>query len=730
MRSQICFVAVLLLGPIASLRSQSIQANTLSGNRPLTLWRANRLDSGTTRLPFTLPHDTTPVAASKPSPEDLTLTTSVNVFADLSSQVSTEGFERRILPRTMESAAGTFDDPSRFLQTLAGVASDNDQRNDFLVRGGNPSENAFIIDNIEIPSINQLALSDTTGGFVSMLDNTAIQRLTLHTDAYDSKFDQRLSSIIEISTRPEHRAESHSILELGIAGLGGSSSRPLGRDGSLFFSARQSILQYVTSDIGMNGVPAYRNGFVRADGRLDNRNTWWGISLTGIDSIGIHPSATDDAETSTFDINYSGWRNTTGLNWQHIFSTRTFAVASIAEAQQSQAVVENDQLLGGATVYDEHSADRITTLKYDWTFEPSSLVSLTAGVHESLDALDYNVQQPIGLQNPYSSDPTPLNAAAMSHNFATGSSAGYIQAAFNLPKGAKLILGDRFMQWSLGGHSFSAPKALVSMPIFGRLAHIGYSEYAQLPPTLYLLSFNNLHNLLPIRSRQLTAGITLVENRRAYITAEVYQKNYSDYPVAANYPQLTMANIADTFGQAFLMFPMVARGTGLARGAELTVDTHLTSRINLTAAVAYARNWYSGLDGRLGRGNFDIPLSVNVSGTWSVGHNMVLSARYNTTSGRPYTPDNLPLSIAQDRDVYDLSNINGMRSASYRRLDFRFEQTRKIRNGFLTWHAGLQNATNHQNFYTELWTPRNGATTPTEQDQMPLFPDGGIKYAF
>jgi hypothetical protein len=52
------------------------------------------------------------------------------------------------------------------MQMLPGVVSDNDQRNDFLVRGGNPSENLFIIDNIEIPSINQLALSDTTGGFV------------------------------------------------------------------------------------------------------------------------------------------------------------------------------------------------------------------------------------------------------------------------------------------------------------------------------------------------------------------------------------------------------------------------------------------------------------------------------------------------------------------------------------------------------------------------------------
>ncbi len=54
-------------------------------------------------------------------------------------------------------------------------------------------------DNIEVPSINQLALSDTTGGFVSMIDNNGDQKMTLHTDAYDSKYDQRLSSIVDFS---------------------------------------------------------------------------------------------------------------------------------------------------------------------------------------------------------------------------------------------------------------------------------------------------------------------------------------------------------------------------------------------------------------------------------------------------------------------------------------------------------------------------------------------------
>jgi hypothetical protein len=148
---------------------------------------------------------------------------------------------------------------------LPGIVSDNDKFNNFIVRGGNPQETLFVVDNIDIPSINQLALSDTTGGFVSMIDNAAIQQIALHTDAYDSKYDQRLSAVVEISTKKEDKSVARTESEIGLAGAGGSISRSWGTNGSVFVSGRQSILHLLTNDIGMNGVPIYSNNLFRAD---------------------------------------------------------------------------------------------------------------------------------------------------------------------------------------------------------------------------------------------------------------------------------------------------------------------------------------------------------------------------------------------------------------------------------------------------------------------------------
>jgi len=658
------------------------------------------------------------------------LRTTVRVNAKRTAQDSTEGFERRIMPAEIESSAGTFGDPSRFMQMLPGVVSDNDQRNDFLVRGGNPAENLFIIDNIEIPSINQLALSDTTGGFVSMLDSAAIEHLTLHTDAYDSKFDQRLSSVLEISTRPEGSVKPHSVMEMGLAGTGGSYMRPWGHEGSFFVSARQSVLHLFTDDIGLNGVPIYQNELIRADNRINENNNWWGLSLTGIDSIKIRPSATDTFETNPFDINYSGWRNTTGVNLQHVFSAKSFGILSIANSQQEQRIIQNDQLQLNRTVYNERTSDGITTTKYDWTTELKSRLTLSTGGRISVDRLDYRVQQPIGLQNPYSEISVPMDATLLNRRFATTSTAGYAQATLLFPHEMKLVAGQRLMHWALGGDTVWAPKLLFSSPVFKKLVHAGYAEYAQTAPSLYLLSFNNQQTLQPIRVRHITAGISFIDTRFARITVEAYQKRYADYPVALNYPQLSMANIADTFGQAFLMFPMISKGTGLTRGVELSVESRPTSRLLITGNATYARSWYSGLDGILRKGNFDLPLVVNVGGYWNLGKGVAVTVRYSGASGRPYTPDNLVLSRIQNRDVYDLARINAVRAAAYSRLDFRVERSSSFYHRTMTWHIGLENALGTTNFYSNAWRPRCPKCGVLEQDQMPRFPDGGLRLSF
>jgi TonB dependent receptor len=244
-----------------------------------------------------------------------------------------------------------------------------------------------------------------------------------------------------------------------------------------------------------------------------------------------------------------------------------------------------------------------------------------------------------------------------------------------------------------------------------------------------VLSFSNQKNLSAIHSTHWTTGINVVDNRRLRVTLNAYEKRYRDYPVAVLFPQLTMANIADTFGEAFLMFPMTSKGSGVTRGVESSIDFRPTSRITLASTVTYMRSWFSGLDGVLHKGNFDIPVVANFSGYAQLSKGWAASFRYSASTGKPYTPDDPELSYQQDRDVYDLTKLNSVRAPTYSRLDFRWEWTHPVHRGLLKVHFGLENAMGTTNFYELLWRPHCPDCGVLQQNQMPTFPDFGINFS-
>ena len=57
-------------------------------------------------------------------------------------------------------APGAGQEVTRILNSLPSVASVGENRQDMMVRGGGPTENGFIIDNIPIPSISHFQQSD------------------------------------------------------------------------------------------------------------------------------------------------------------------------------------------------------------------------------------------------------------------------------------------------------------------------------------------------------------------------------------------------------------------------------------------------------------------------------------------------------------------------------------------------------------------------------------------
>lgn len=647
------------------------------------------------------------------------------------------------------SSAGTYGDFSRYLQVLPGVVGNSDLSNEVLVRGGHPTENLFVVDGVEVPNINHFSLSGSNGGFTSMIDSTAVGSMSLRDDMYDAGYSSRLSSLIEIHTRdlgPERQAGN---VTGGIAGVGGLYQRALAHNGNLLLSGHRSILNLVTNDIGINGVPTYTNGMAHLDFKPTDRDSISLFSLTGADSIDLTPCQAHEA-TSIFQTQYSGWRTTEALSWGHTFSSRVSsdltASTSITRQnigqQQQVGIALVDGVCEPASVipsYNEDSLNSLPALKYLLRADVRGWL-ISMGASGNLTQANDSVSQPDGQLSPYSADISRSDAVTFRRNFATGQSATFIEAERTRGTRWTLEAGLRAETFAIDASYALDPRISVAYRLNGRQTlHGSVNISSQLPPFMDMISYAGNHNLRPVQARQETLGVRLWQANWGTLDAESYWKSYRHEAVSTEYPQLMLSNLVDTLGQEFVWLPLTSAGTAQDRGLELLLRAHWESRMQGMFSFSRSQSTYRALDGVRRAGNFDTPLVANATGNLRMPLGMQLDLRESVASGRLYTPFDLADSNAQRRGIYDLTQINGQRGPLYNRLDVEIERSFHFEKATLNIQAGAQNALNRGNLLGYVWLDNceygqscaNASGEPiTKVDQIGRYPVFSARYEF
>ena len=435
-----------------------------------------------------------PPAALPPSAiHGIALRTTVEVHA-ITDRLSTDQDSPQPYHATANeimASAGTHGDLSRYLQVLPGVVFNNDYSDDLIVRGGNPLENLFLVDGIEIPNINHIASQGTTGGLASMIDTAATQGIDFYTGAYDASYDERLSSVVNIHTLLGRSGETHLESDLGFIGLGGVAVTPLGQKNSLLVAAHRSLLNLVTNDIGLGGTPVYSNLLVRDQFNPNRTDAFTVLSLSGFDSIHIVPggwkgvgTGANGLETSTINMQYAGWRTTNGLLWHHTFTNRQIGIFTVTDSEQQEDIQQQDQFyqvqhtnsviaqtFTPVPVYTQSSRDGRTSLKYDLILNPEGRWSMIAGTSANLNHVNYRIAQPLGEQSPLSTNPANSDADSFSPDFLSGETGSYAEFTVHPTSRWSISGGGRLQTFASGRarHCDAAP--LLRLPYLG--AHCG-----------------------------------------------------------------------------------------------------------------------------------------------------------------------------------------------------------------------------------------------------------------
>jgi len=678
------------------------------------------------------------------------VSTTLHVVAAAPEALDPLAPEMNVTQAEILSSAGTYGDFSRYLQVLPGVMWVSDLSNDVLVRGGHPTENLFVVDGVEVPNINHFSLSGSTGGFTSMIDSTVVGSMEMRDDVYDAAYSSRLSSLIEIHTRDLGEVRQSGNLSAGIAGAGGLYQRALARKGSLLLSAHRSILNLVTNDIGINGVPTYTNGMARVEISPTTRDTLSFLSLSGADSIDMTPCPSPGA-TSIYQTQYSGRRTTEAISWRHNYSPQVTSnlIASssltrqkIGQQQQFGEVLDkrgNCHTVTLLPTYNEDSRTGLSALNYELRAGLRGWL-LSAGASGKLAIPDDSVAQPNGQQSPFSADPARSDAVTFQRKFSTGQTAAFVEAEGSLGKRWNLLAGLRTESFALTGSYALDPRISLAYRLNSRQTlHGSMNISSQLPPIIDMISYPGNRKLQPVQVRQGAVGMRVLQANWGMIDVEVYQKNYRREAVSTEYPALMLSNMVDTLGQGFVWLPLTSAGTAQSRGVELALRAHWSSRTQLLLSAARSQTTYRALDNIRRSGNYNTPMAATALANLRLGKGIQLDLRESASSGRPYTPFDVTDSLAQSRGIYDLARINALRGPLYNRLDLELERRFRVPRGVFEVHAGAENILNRGNLMGYVWLDDcqvswgcgNSSGLPiAKADQMGRYPVFSLRYDF
>ena len=142
---------------------------------------------------------------------------------------------------------------------MPSVASVGENRQDMLVKGGGPTENGFIIDNIYIPSISHFNTPDgRSNGPIGLINTEMVDDIEFFSNGFPAEYGNKLSSYGNIRYRNGKKDSLAANISLGMGGAGGLVEGPLTEDVSFIGSYRRSYLDIISEAINAGGgLPSY-----------------------------------------------------------------------------------------------------------------------------------------------------------------------------------------------------------------------------------------------------------------------------------------------------------------------------------------------------------------------------------------------------------------------------------------------------------------------------------------
>lgn len=245
-----------------------------------------------------------------------------------------------------ERYAGSRADPARMASNFAGVQGADDSRNDIVIRGNSPLGIVYKVEGIDIPNPSHFAISGSTGGPVSIINNKILGNSDFFMSAFPAEYGNSISGIFDLKLRKGNNNLHELTGQLGFLGTELMAEGPLGKNhkASYLVMGRYSTLslfQFMGIKIGTDAVPVYGDLSFKFNFPLKRGGTlsFWGIGGKSDIKIMISEQTTLSEELygeGDRDQYFGTSMGVTGLTYKKTLSEKTFFTATLASAFDEQ----------------------------------------------------------------------------------------------------------------------------------------------------------------------------------------------------------------------------------------------------------------------------------------------------------------------------------------------------------------------------------------------------------
>ena len=628
-------------------------------------------------------------------------------------------------------APGGQEDVVRAIAVLPGVVQASAGRNDLIVRGGAPSENLYVVDNLEIPNINHFGTQGATGGPLSFINLDFVQDVTFATGGFGARYGDKLSSVMNIQLREGRTDRLGGKVTVSATQFGANAEGPIGDRGNFIFSARRSYLDFIFKAAGFGFVPEYWDFIGKATYSLDRSNELSFLTIGVLDNVRFFNDDEDQRFDNSRILGNDQNQYFSSLSWKHLMKNG-FMTFALGRTFVDYSFLQTDSLLNPVFLSDSKEGE--TSLRADGVFLLDRSLELSFGAQGKTakiagdfawtpsDASFLDDPATDNLENEWDTRAYKANA--------------YVQGARTFFKRLRVTLGARLDYFNMIDNPLAVgPRAALRYGLTeATTLTLSGGTYYQSPSYIWLVSNPANTRLDFVRVNQAVAGVEHLLRSDLRVRVEGYVKDYGDYPASIDRPWLVLANTGAGFGGAeegfssFGFDDLISAGTGFARGVELLVQKRL-SEIPLYGifSLSYNSTEYAAIDEESRPGLYDQRIILNLSGGWRIDQNWEVSAKFRYGSGTPYTPFS-PGEGGRLVQNYAL-DYNADRLPPFHSLDVRVDRRWNFTGWNLITYLDIQNVYNRKNIQAYRYDPRNNAVE-TAGGTIGILPSIGISAEF